>query len=164
MEKILFAFCGVGKTYAAENSKKHIVDNDMMYFDRSAEDFISTYAESIINYYNDDSVDYVLCNIHYDVMQYLINKGFNFGIITPVWENEPAEIETIKEIIFGRFVLRKVQTAQNHKWLEKMKITFDSRTSITNFQPFIDTGNTLYPVSLGKSHLSDFLSSDISEL
>lgn len=161
MERVVLAFSALGKSFLKENAKSfgiQVVDNDVMYFDRRSNDFINTYVDEIEHYLADAENDYVFCNINNDVMYELCKRNIPFTIVAPIWRQNPNEIKTVKELIFGRLVLRKTQTAKNVSWLENMKATFDNRTKYETFEPYINTGlATIEEITVDKPYLSYFI-------
>lgn len=156
MSRIILAFQGTGKTYFCNNeTEKQCKDLDFKEFVHCP-GWIKDYVDELERC--QDRYDIIFCNISKDLMDELSARDIPFTVVTPIWytnRGQDDDYRTLKEIIFGRFVLRKEQTPSNVRWLEKIKANFDNWTNFNMFKPYIDDGIAdIIPMTVEKNSLS----------
>ena len=142
--RIVLGFQGCGKTYLSERSEEKYGltcrDMDFKYFDHHT-DWVKDYVDEVLE---QDGYDIVFCNISRELINELLSRDISFTVVAPMQDRcSGAEYQAIKEMLFGRYVLRKTQTPQNVGWIEKLKANFDSWTDYEFFKECEDNDNVL---------------------
>lgn len=128
---IILAFQGAGKTTYAK-THDNAVDLDTKDFDTRVADWEKAYVDNLVD--ADVLNDYVFGNISKEVMAELDNRGINFKVFAPIRETVATkEDEDLKALLLGRYVVRKEQTPQNLKWLNRIKKHYDEWTDKSFF-------------------------------
>lgn len=152
---IILATQGLGKSYAA-SILDGVKDIDIMNFRGDPE----SYADALIKASDDDNI--ALGNISAEIMSELNKRGEKFLIFAPVFSKDFTKEEAenymlLKEIIFGRLVLRKTQNERNVAWLEKVKRNFDSWCDIDFFTKYVSQ-TEIRPMTLSVNNVASLLS------
>lgn len=161
INKICMVFQGLGKTYVKTHEDElgiHVEDFDFKKFDHSNPEWFTDYTKELSKLYSDNSINYIFCNISADLIKFCTDSGFQYTIISPVFDKESNtdEYRRIKEILFGRYVLRKTQTEKNVHWIEHMKMNFDHWTCKSFFED-LDCLHHVIPVQSSKMELEKYL-------
>ena len=136
---IILGFQGCGKTSAAEVYPDKFIDNDFKTYVHD-DGWIQRYVDDVIML-EEKGTKTVLCNISKELMDELVTRGISFRIFAPVWDKKQTEeFLDLKAMMFGRYVLRKEQTAKNVWWIEKIKRHYDEWTDMEFFKPYLDSG------------------------
>ena len=132
---IILTIQGAGKTYAAQNIN-NVTDVDIKDY-RNVDDYVN-----VLNFLNDEAHQensFFLGNASYEVTEKLLEKGHKVVIFAPFKDlMSEDEYQMTKELLFGRYVLRKRQTPQNVGWIEKMKENFDNYCNISLYSDLND--------------------------
>lgn len=129
---IILGFQGTGKTTYV---KKHdnASDLDYKYFDTKSDGWEKAYVDRLLD--EDITKDYVFGNISKEVMAELNSRQINFKVFAPMHgDTLTRDDENLKALLLGRYVVRKEQTPQNLKWLNRMKRHYDEWTSESFFK------------------------------
>lgn len=163
MAHIVLAFQGTGKTYFCEKIAYTLgfqcKDQDFKSFEHT-DGWIERYVDELEN---DSTNDIIFCNICKELMEELTKRKIAFYVITPLWYSARGQEEdflTLKEILFGRYVLRKSQTPQNVCWLEKVKRNFDDWTNYSLFEEFVEY-ITFLPMTITNNSVEKLIKSNI---
>lgn len=119
MSQIIMAFPGTGKTFFCQNNSKFkAVDYDAMIFQK-VKGWEKEYVDAIEQ--KTKEYDIVFINSQTEVIQELNKRNIDYITLYP----EPGN-QTMKEILFGRYLLRDGRV---NGWLQRMKDNYDERTS-----------------------------------
>lgn len=123
MGKIILCTQGTGKT-SATSPIANIADIDVKYYDKDDPNWIELYVSDLIEATTKN--DYVLGNITCEVMKELEKREIPYSVFVP-FKNilDNREYQLSKQILFGRYILRKTQSPHNSNWIEKLKRHFD---------------------------------------
>ncbi len=165
--KIVLAFQGSGKSFLTKNLPElHCKDMDFKYY-RGKPNWEQEYIKTLQTNMEMGIYDFIFCNISEDIMRLLKNAGIEFYVVTPLWhddaEREGRRFQKIKSILFGRYVLRKEQTPDNVKWLNRIKRHFDEWTAFSFFTKYVPEDHII-PLTGEKDTLYDALYDSIKAL
>lgn len=134
---IIAAFPGSGKSFATNllNERKlmHVLDLDSSKF-KKTKHWKQHYVDVVEDIVKENKYDIVFINTYTEIMDELRDRNIEFDIVVPF--NTPAdnhiasyEIEeqrTIKEILFGRYILRDHSYINDyHGWMSAMLKNYD---------------------------------------